>query len=256
MAGSHLFRMGKVKGKNGILSAAKHNKRELQAERGAGANIDAFRVPLNYSLTDLQTAEQVDRMAKVLMVQAGIDQPRSNQVMALEIIYSLPINRHQQDTRPFFQDCLEWTKQNIPGVVLSFDVHLDESAPHAHALILPLVNDRMIGSEIMGYVGNLNRLRHLFYNDVGALNGLSQNQKKRISFQQKSTLEKLTLSRLATDPVMKSAVWPCVRDAIHNDPLPYAQLLGIEFQESKPVKRRSFVQIMTSKGKGKMENTI
>ena len=68
MAGSHLFRMGKVRGKNCILSAAKHNKRELQAERGASANIDALRTSLNYSLTDPATAERVDRQAKVLMV--------------------------------------------------------------------------------------------------------------------------------------------------------------------------------------------
>jgi hypothetical protein len=162
MAASHFFRMGKVKGKAGILNAAKHNKRTLQAERGAGANIDALRTSLNYSLTDQATAEQVDRTAKVLMVQAGIDKTRINQVMALEIIFSLPIKRHKQDTRPFFHDCMDWTKQNIPGVLLSFDVHLDESAPHAHALILPLVDGKMNGHKIMGGKGDLIRLINRF----------------------------------------------------------------------------------------------
>ena len=38
MAASHLLRLGTVKGKNGVLNALKHNKRTLQAERGAGAN--------------------------------------------------------------------------------------------------------------------------------------------------------------------------------------------------------------------------
>ncbi|SFN15683.1 plasmid recombination protein [Nitrosomonas communis] len=124
-------------------------------ERGAGAHIDAFRTPFNYSLTTPDTAEQIDRHAKVLLVQAGIDKPRINQVMALEIIFSLPVDRHEQDTRPFFKDCLEWVKQHIPGVLLSFDVHLDESAPHAHALILPLVKSKMQGNQIMGGKGNL-----------------------------------------------------------------------------------------------------
>ena len=255
MAGSHFFRMGKVNGKNGILSALKHNKRALQAELGAGAHIDAFRTPLNYSLTDPATAEQVDRAAKVLMVQAGIDKPRSNQVMALEILFSLPINRHQQDTRPFFQCCMDWTTRNIAGVLLSFDVHLDESAPHAHALILPLVDNKMQGNKIMGNIGNLNRLRNLFYTEVACHFGLRRNKTKRLSGNDKEGLEKQVLMRLRTDAVMKSAIWPCVRDAIHNDPLPYAQLLGIE---RKPAKYtgRSFVQIMTSKGKGKEINAI
>jgi len=73
MAASHLFRLGKVKGKYGVLNALKHNKRALQAECGAGANIDPLRTPLNYALTGADTAEQIDRRVKVLRVQAGID---------------------------------------------------------------------------------------------------------------------------------------------------------------------------------------
>lgn len=251
MAGSHLFRMGKVKGKNGVLNAAKHNKRELQSERGAGANIDAFRTSLNYSLTDPATAEQIDRTTKVLMVQAGIDKTRKNQVMALEIIFSLPINRHQQDTRPFFRDCMKWTIDNMPGALLSFDVHLDESAPHAHALILPLVNDRMKGNEIMGGMGKLMYWINRFYSDVAINYGFSRNQNRYLAGKQKEAIDKQVLSRLIVDPIMKSMVWPCVRDAIRKDPLPYAQILGIEYQQKTDKKRKSFMQIMTSKGKGK-----
>ena len=32
--------------KSGVLEALKHNKRTLQAERGAGANIDVTKTPL------------------------------------------------------------------------------------------------------------------------------------------------------------------------------------------------------------------
>ncbi|MEZ6049765.1 MAG: plasmid recombination protein [Planctomycetaceae bacterium] len=246
MASGFLVRLGTVNNKTGILKAAKHNKRETQAERGAGANINALKTRLNYSLTDPATAEEIDRTAKVLMVQAGIDKTRKNQVMALEIIFSLPINRHKQDTRPFFQDCMKWTKQNIPGVLLSFDIHLDESAPHAHALILPLVNGKMQGSDIVGGKGNLMRLINRFYDDVAVNHGLSRNQSKYLAGKQKEGIEQLVLSWLANDPVMKSPIWPCVRDAIRKDPLPYAQLLGINQQISNG-KRRSFAQIMTSK---------
>jgi len=249
--------MGKVKGKNGVVSALKHNKRALQNERGAGANINPLRTSFNYSLTGSQTADQIDRHAKVLMVQAGIDKPRKNGVMALEVIFSLPIDRHQQDTRTFFKECLQWVKKNIPGVLLSFDVHLDESAPHAHALILPLVDNKMKGNEIMGGKGNLIRLINLFHDEVASHYGLSRNKTRRLTSQDKASIERETLSLLAADPVMKSMIWPYVRDAIHKDPLPYAELLGIEYkQQSTRYTGKSFVQIMTSKGKGKYENTI
>lgn len=257
MAASHLLRLGKVKGKNGVLSALKHNKRTLQAERGAGANIDPLRTSFNYSLTGADTAEQIDRRAKVLMVQAGIDTPRKNGVMAIEIIFSLPIDRHQQDTRPFFKDCLQWTKQHIPGVLLSFDVHLDESAPHAHALILPLVDNKMQGHRVMGGKGNLMRLINLFHAEVARHYGLSRNETKRFTSQDKENIAKQVLYSLVADPVMKSIVWPCVRDAVQKDPLPYAQLLGIEYKR-QPAKYsgKSFVQIMTSKVKREPINTI
>lgn len=255
MAGSHLFRMGTVKGKNGVLNALKHNKRTLQAELGAGANIDPSRTPLNYSLTEPDSAEAIDRHAKVLMVQAGIDQPRKNQVMAVEALFSLPIDRHQQDTRPFFAHCFEWVKQHIPGVLLSFDVHLDESAPHAHALIFPLVDNRMQGNKIMGGKGNLVRLINLFHAEVARHYGLSRNETKRLTNKAKESLERQVLARLAIDPAMQSMIWPCVRDAIRSNPLPYAQLLGIE-QKTARYTGRSFVQIMTSKGRGKEINAI
>ncbi len=47
-----------------------------------------------------------------------------------------------------------------------------------------------------------------------------------------------------------SSVWACLRDAIHNDPLPFAQMLSIQMPIVTQGKTKSFVQIMTSKGKG------
>ena len=106
MAASYLIRLGAIKGKSGVLEALKHNKRTLQAERGAGANIDVTRTPLNYCLTEIATPEAIAMHAKVQMVKAGIDTPRINQVMAVEVLFSLPIQWHSKCTHAFFNDCL------------------------------------------------------------------------------------------------------------------------------------------------------
>jgi hypothetical protein len=55
---------------------------------------------------------------------------------------------------------------------------------------------------------------------------------------------------------MQSSVWACFRDAIHNDPLPYAQMLSIQMPLAIQGESKSFVQIMTSKGKGGNTNAI
>ena len=255
MAASHFFRLGSITGKNGILIALKHNKRELQAERGANAHIDVARTPLNYCLAGDDTPSEIATHAKVQMVKAGIDTPRKNGVMAVELLFSLPIDRHQQDTKAFFVHCFGWVKQIFAGELLSFDVHLDESAPHAHALILPLINGKMQGNQLMGSTGNLMRLINLFHIEVAWHYGLSRNDYKRLSANDKQTIEQQVLTRLRGDSVLKSSVWPCVRDAIHKDPLPFAQLLDINKPKAGSKPAKTFVQIMTSKGKGKAIET-
>lgn len=256
MAASHIFRLAAMKGKTKVLDALKHNKRTLQAERGANGNIDATKSHLNYSLTGSDTAEQIALHAKVQMVKAGIDKPRINQVMGIEAIFSLPIDRHDQDTKQFFSDCFEWVKQTFAGELLSFDVHLDESNPHAHAVILPLIDGKMQGSDMMGGRGNLMRLINKFHADVARHHGLSRSESKRISAMDKQSLASMVLTRLKSDPVMKSSLWSYFRDLVVKDPLPCAQMLSIKLAEKTRAKSKSFVAIMTSKGKGSNTNPI
>lgn len=255
MAASHLIRLKAIKGKSGVLEALKHNKRTLQTERGAGANVNVTRTPLNYALTESNTPEVIAIHAKVQMLKAGIETPRINGVMAVEVVFSLPIQRHSQDTKPFFKDCYAWVKQTFAGELLSFDVHLDESAPHAHAVILPLVAGKMQGNRLIGGKGNLMRLINKFHVDIAKHYGLSRSDTKRLSSSAKLALEKQVLMRLKSDPAMQSSVWPCFRDAIHNDPMPFAQILSIA-APAKEKTDKTFVQIMTSKGKGANFETI
>ncbi len=250
MASSHIFRLGKIKGENGVLVALKHDKRTLQNERGASANIDVTRTSLNYSLASGDTPETIARYAKSQMALVGADKPRKDCVRAVEVLFSLPIDRHEQDTKPFFTDCLNWTKQTFAGELLSFDVHLDESAPHAHAVILPLIDGKMQGRDMVGNKGNLMRLINKFHADVAKRYGLSRNESKRLAQGDKQAIEKQVLICLQSDPVMQSSVWACVRDAIHNDPLPYAQMLSIQLTETKRTKTKSFVDHKRAQGKG------
>ena len=250
MAASQLFRQDSITGKNGVLEALKHNKRTLQAERGASANIDVTKTPFNYSLASVDAPEAIAIHAKVQMVKAGIETPRKNGVMAVEYIFSLPINRHNQDTRQFFNDCCKWLKLNFAGELLSFDVHLDEAAPHAHALILPLIDGKMQGDKLKGDRANIKRLQDKFHADVAGRYGLSRSDYKRLSAMDKQSIEHQVLARLKGDSVMLSCVWACVRDDIHKAPMAYAQILSIELEKPTRKASKSFVDIKRSHGKG------
>jgi hypothetical protein len=251
MASSYLIRLGRIKGNSGILTALQHNKRTLQAEHGAKANIDTSKTSLNYCLIGDIPPKEIANLARAKMALAGIYNPRINGVMAVEVVFSLPINRHRQDTRSFFVECMEWVSSNLSGELLSFDVHLDESAPHAHAIILPLVEGKMQGNKLIGNRGNLMRLINLFHKDVACRYGLSRSNHKKTSHSDKRHFESLVLMALKHDSVLKSKIWPCVRDAIHNDPLPYAQILNVDSGKACKKAKKTFVEIMISRGKGK-----
>lgn len=253
MAASHFFRLGKVKGNNGVLEALRHNKRELQQERGSPAHIDVARTPLNYTLTESNDALAISRHAKAQMQYAGIEKPRKNGVMAVEIIYSLPVDWHERDSKPFFDDCYHWTLKTFAGELLSFDVHLDESAPHAHALVLPLVDGKMQGRDMVGGKGNLYRLINLFHKEIGNNYGLSRRQTARLNQNDREAITRTVMKRLSNDSVQNSAIWAWVRDSIHKDPIPCAQLLGLSVDTTKSKKAKTFVDIKRSHGKGSFE---
>lgn len=236
MSSSHVIRLGSIKKTNGILHALRHNKRTIPADFHKSSHIDLLKSHLNYSLLNDFSPEDIAKEAKILIIRAGIDKVRINQVMGVEIIFSLPISYHCKDTRKFFKDCFNWVRLNFKGTLLSFDIHLDESAPHAHAIFLPLIDGKMQGNAMMGNNSNLMRIIRTFHSDVACHHGLSHLGSKKISALDKKLVEKLVLENLETDPVKKSRIWGIVRDDIHKNPLIYAQQLSIEWTPEKKEK--------------------
>lgn len=248
MEHAQLLRVGSIVDKRGgILGAMKHIKRALPNEKG---HIDSTRTPLNYSLTGDASADAIARHAKAQMIIAGIEKPRKNAVMAVEVVFSLPIDRHQQNTHPFFNDCLEWTQKTFVCELLSFYVHLDESAPHAHAIILPLIEGKLQGDKIKGDRANVTRLQDDFFESVAKHHGLIRANNTRLNKAVKQESEALVLKRLESDTVMRSSIWQIVRDDIRNNPFPYAQILGVDIPLNEKKRVKSFLDHKRSKGKG------
>ena len=256
-ADSGFFRIGSVNmARGGLLPALRHNKRDLP-ESG---HIDTARTHLNYALTPTDTvansAQAIDKYARKRLIDLDIT-PRKNAVLAIEAIFSLPASWHSRNNQSFFVACFEWITGVIQGEVLSFDVHLDESAPHAHALILPLIDGKLKGSEIMGGKGNIYRLQRAFAESLGVAHGLPLN--KRLRHNERNTLARDVLAQMDAqhDPAMQSPAWTIIQDTIKRNPQPFADLLGVvQTKQALTKKSKSFVGIMTSKGKGQAKREI
>ena len=94
----------------------------------------------------------------------------------------------------FFNDCLAWVKQSFASELLNFDVHFDESAPHAHAVILSLIDDKMQGICLISVKGNLMRLINLFYSEIATRYVLAKASRKRLSAKDKHVYRTTSIS--------------------------------------------------------------
>ena len=251
MSGAAFLRIKKLKGSGIITVAARHNKREIQAERGATGTMDPTRSRLNYALAGPAAAGNVGQLAKDLMTAAGVVKLRKDAVMGLEIVFSLPPDTAIDD-RAYFTACVAWAGLAFGGAqnILSADVHRDEAAPHCHVLLLPLIDGRMDGSNLLGNKQKLMALQKDFHAAVASKFGLSK-APARLAGMAKQAGAKKVLQHLrdTADPVLKSPGWPTYRDAIEAAPASFLLAYGLELALPKK-KLRTFTQIMTSKGKG------
>jgi len=249
MTGAAFMRLEKLKGGGIWLKAARHNRRAIQAELGASGHIDATRSHLNITLIGPTTPEEVAKLAKFKITEAGITKDRKNRVMGVELVFSLPTT-HQQDVSEYFTACANWAGAAFGGLdnIISVDIHRDEAQDHAHVLLIPLINGRLRGSDAVGGKRKLSELQTKFYNDVASCFGFNKPRSK-LSGHHKAHIARQVLNKLRNDPAAKSEAWAAISDNVERDPLTYALALGINTDiPTKPTK--NMCQIFTSTGKG------
>lgn len=239
------LRIKKLTDKAIIEVAARHNHREILAEVGASPDrsIDPARVGLNRVLRGYSTAAAVANQAKMLMDAAGVKTLRKDAVRALEIIIGLPPESSIDHDR-FFNESLQWVEQYFAAPVISAIVHNDEAVPHCHVLLLPLVDGRMVGSDLMGGRTKLKAMQADFHTRVGQRYGLTyQTAQKRPSAAMRKQAIDSAFDVLETNSGLSAAVLLVLLAPHADDPAPLLLALGLTMP-TLPAKG-SFVAMMT-----------
>lgn len=210
MANSQFLRMKKLTGENIVEVAGRHNHREIAMELGSAYNsIDFARVGLNYVIRGGRTAAAIAQEAQQRMEAVLTKTLRKDAVRAIEILVSLNPGS-VVDERKYFSDAAAWCESYFGAPVISAIVHLDEGAPHCHILVLPLVGNRMIGSDLMGYKSKLQAVQSDFNDKVAKHYGLTYNAKtSRLSVDKRKEMAVSILRALSSDESLLSI--PCVR---------------------------------------------
>lgn len=241
------MRIEKLHGPNIVLTAAKHNKRE---EPGGRSEIDPAKSGRNQSLCGPTTAKEVSTLAKSLMAAVGIDKAKTSAVRAVEFVFSLPPGS-RIDSPTYFALCVAWVSKWFGGHenILSADVHNDEAAPHMHVLLLPLVNGRMNGSDMVGVGKNFQAHVDSFYSEVARKFGLIR-PPAALKGSEKANGARAVLEWMAAndDPAMRSRAWLATVEGINRHPDKYMADLGIASRFARPLK--TMEQFALSRGKG------
>jgi len=228
--------MSKVNGRKpcDLLTAARHNLREIQTEMGSVGRIDPGRSATNAILAGPTDAAQVQALAVSLLAAAGLNPAamRRDHVQALEFVFSLPPSSGV-DPAAYFARCLAWLAQALPLPMLSAVSHADEHAPHLHVLLLPLADGVYAGGKPVERP-KLLRLRESFFNVVAGPAGL-QRESAKLRGQAKRWAIAAVLARCEAMglPAVNGPLWPVLVAAIERDPTAAVCALGIELSAPK-----------------------
>ena len=240
-----------------LSGAAKHNKRELAQELVARGRIDPEKTRLNYSIAGAIDSAGVVAMAYQLMASIGIspDKMRRDYCQAIEIVFSLPVNT-SIDIKRYFADCFEWCCARFGADnILSVDVHLDESAPHCHALIAPIQSGRWVGGKPIDRT-NTKAMSASFSKQFAAAYGLKIVE--RLTGKRKGDAVAMVLGHIENRDraLLQSPAWQHLRQAIERNPAPFLTAYGLELEGKPQAKLKTMVQIFTSPGKGAKRETL
>ena len=175
MAETQLLSVKKLKSLDILKNCLKHNLRQIPRELGENRHIDPTRCKLNQNLVGgSDPSSMVNEVAAKIVAATG-KKLRRNGVLALEYLISLRPNT-TVDINGYFPEVVEWLEDYLGCPIISAVVHLDESSPHIHVIILPLRNGRMTGSALVGFKGDLAALKLSHYKCVGQRFGLTMTE--------------------------------------------------------------------------------
>lgn len=237
-----------------LLMAARHNLREIQAELGADSHIYPKLSHLNQIIAGHVTAVDVVTRANECITQAGvkIESLRKDHVQAIELLFSLSPET-KIDITEYFKKCVAWAATQFgESNVLSAVIHHDEDAPHCHVLLLPLVHNRMLGSQRIDK-NHLSLLRRSFTQTVALPAGLNM-PSPRLRGNARARGDRLVKKHIEScnDPVLNSELWPLLRNIIKSDPAIFLDALNIEMPLKVKAKKKMklMAAIFTGPGRG------
>jgi hypothetical protein len=238
--------MKKLKGEEIIRVAARHNLRQSPAEIARKPNIDASKGHLNVVLAGAGTSEAVVADAETRLKAAGIEKLRKDAVRAVEILVSV-IDSTPAKSKKLFERSLKWVRDFFGAPVLTAAAHFDEAVHHVHIILLPMIDGRMVGSDLVGYRTRKLEVEEAFTQKVlSPLKIDSGNRSERYAYGKRIEAAKDVVETLQRNPERMNE--PAVKQILRTALGPYAtdlmRALGAPNEKRAKQDNRSFAEII------------
>lgn len=235
--------------KQTLLTAARHNLRDIQKELGADGHIDPGRICLNQTLAGPDTPAGVVALAKSLMDGIGYTPKRKDYTQAHEVLITLP-GRSTVEAGQYFSFCLDFiVAQFGPDAILSAIVHHDEAEPHLHVLLIPIAGGQYVGSSLITKP-SLAELIDKFAADalksfgIVVMTSIKGKDRARAAQMVDKGL------RVALDGIASPALLQAILKAAARHPAPFMEPLELRLDDQLDDGGAAFRRIALSTGKG------
>jgi hypothetical protein len=154
-----------------VAVCARHNLRLNNAGHRHRSRIDPARTPLNWVMEGERCPEAVAASAAGILAGFGLTYSgRIDAVAAFEVVIQPPPG---WDGPEFWGAAMEWASTTFEHVI-SAVVHRDQSRPHGHILVLPVLSGRLCGRDMQRGSFGVPHLRLAFYAHIRAVLGLRE----------------------------------------------------------------------------------
>lgn len=235
-----------------LLRVAKHILREIPAEIGLDKEwqIDPNRLHQNVLLQGPATAQGISEAAWRMIREAKV-QVRKNASLGIELVFSLPPST-PFDPLAYFTDAMQWASRYFGVPLLSAVIHNDQTLPHMHAILLPLLygtKPALNASKVLGGLKETYAMHAAFHAEVGSRYGMRgvHCPRKRLSRAERMRGASAIMHELGRDsePFKRPEVYRLLHAAIAVDPEPLLSELGLRMPVAKPRPGQTFTKIMT-----------
>lgn len=222
-----IIRINKIKSREILRDAIKHNLRKIPREVSVTSHIDGAKTHTNRMLRGGDAPNEMAQAAIQSIIEGTGKKLRKNGVVALEVLFSLQVGT-KINKEDFFDQSLRWIEDYWRCPIISATVHYDEPNPHMHVIILPLYQGRMRGAALVGHKIHLAAFKKNHYSEVGRYFGLLE-VAAIPRFKRFMTASKI-VSMLTSDPTLMLA--PTVKSALLSSlaiaPAELCAVLGID----------------------------